>query len=230
MNADLQDVIALDTHDEALKKLDEQLAAAKALRPDAEQAVRDAEAALAQIKQEIRDALAESGRLNRDVNSYEQRKRGAHRALEMGSVDEDTADRQVAQVTEILDRLETEQLENMELQEALDDTLGARKGQLADAEQTLEEARAVAPPEIDRLQGLRDAEQGRRDATAAEVRRDLMIQYDLVRKRRKRAITFLDKDKACTSCMTMPPPGMIADARRGAVMVACKACRRWIVP
>ncbi len=228
MHPDLELIIRVYEADEKLFVAQEGLDAARALVGDAEAALAAAQSKLQAAQAAVDAGKAEERRLKREVESYEQRRSGAVRALEMGQGDPDAAERQITQCTSILDDLETQQLENFEAQEDLADTLSAAQQDVADAEETLAEARKAAPPEIDRLESAVAAAAGALDVVESETRRDVLAQYKAVRHRKRRVITELDGHNACVVCHQIPPLGQLSDARRGVELLICRGCRRWI--
>jgi len=228
MHPDLEAIRALDAEDEQVRNLAAALAKAQALEPDANAKVAAAKAALAAAQAALDAVRAAERASKRDTEQYEQRRTGAIRALEMGQGDPAAAERQLAQVTVILDDLETRQLELMEEAELKVATLAKAKQVLADAETALAAAQSAAPGQVRALAEQHHVALARRTAVAQTLRAEILNHYELVYLRKGRALSKLDRSGACPRCNTYPAAAMVAEARRGVTLLVCGGCHRWL--
>lgn len=229
MHADLTLLVALDAADEHVSDLERRLAAARA-RPAEGRAARDAAAEAARAARAAWEAARDEERaLNRKLAEYETRRQGAVRALETGAGSPEAAERQLAQVREILDQTETGILEAMERQAELAPPRDAAQAALAAAEAKLAEIEAAAPGEIATLETELRLAVGARDVARGPVSTHLLAAYDGLRIRKRRPVTLIHKD-TCKACNTLVSAQRIADAARGSALINCHNCGRFLVP
>ncbi len=228
MHDDLEHLAAADAFDRRLvelkrakKKLDDERAAAR-------QALEDATGDLERITTALDESQSKQKSLARDIEKYERRMASAQRVLEGGGGDPEAAERQIAGVTEQLDRLETEMLEQMERADTLSTEREAAEQVLATAQQTHTEAEDAYEPAV---QALRDEFNGivpRRDAELAELDSGMRDKYIGLRDRKGSAVARILRN-ACKSCRMVVHQQHLADLKRGLV-VPCRGCGRWLVP
>ncbi|MCA9568363.1 MAG: hypothetical protein KC656_10995, partial [Myxococcales bacterium] len=166
--------------------------------------------------------------LNREVESYEARRRSATRILENGTGDAAAAERQLASVAEVLDTLETELLEKMEALEELESERTQAAADAADAAAFLEAEKAGHDGKIAALKAKFTAILPEREATLALLDKTILGRYETLLSRRGRAIAEI-VDGSCSGCQRVVRQQNIADLQRG-LMYACDGCGRWLLP
>jgi predicted nucleic acid-binding Zn-ribbon protein len=228
MHPDLVHLAAADSYDRELialkgarQKADDALAAGQAADQAARAAVTAAEAALAANKARQRE-------LNREIETYEARRTSARRVLEGGGGDPAAAERQLASVGAILDGLETELLERMDAQEALDRELLALRAAAGAASKARAELEQSQPAEVASLKASFERIVPLRDAELDAVDRVTRQKYLDVRDRRGSAVSEIVRD-CCKGCNVFIQPQHVADLKRG-LLVPCRGCGRWLLP
>ncbi len=229
MHPDLVLLVALDQADEALTRAERALTAARNRPGEARVALAAAEAALVAAQGEVDAAKAEERAQQRKLSEYENRRAGAVRALETGQGSAEAAERQLAQVREIMGDTETAILEAMERHEVLCPQRDTRRAERDAAAAALRAVEAAAPPEIAALEAEVAQAQASREAARAPIAKDLAVAYDRLRARKSRAVTPIRKD-TCNACNTVISAQRLANAARGVELLTCSNCARFLVP
>ncbi|MEL6350037.1 MAG: hypothetical protein AAFV53_43455 [Myxococcota bacterium] len=183
-------------------------------------ALAEAEAAQSALKDEERS-------LNRRLAEYTRRRDDTDRLINAGQVgDYQTAAKQLSQLTEIADDLETELLEVMERHEAAQQATEAQQAALESARQADKASRARYH---ERSPGLKGEIQ---EKTAA---REPLIQALPIDERRKyillheRGVDVLARllGTACDHCYTEAPPQHVLEVQSGKRIHTCRGCGRF---
>ncbi len=167
--------------------------------------------------------------LEKRIEEYEIRKRGAMRSLEQGIGDSSAAERQISQVNAILDEAETATLEAMEQR----DGLNARRKALDGALATLAGERA----ERERIAGIEIPAYRERLATAEaerEVALSALKPFDAGLRARWEAMALKKKSAGafvingtCHACQKAAPLLMVTELKKGRP-ATCPGCFRWL--
>lgn len=228
MHPDLEHLVVADRYDRELRDLKKKKQSLLDILAKAEDRERTTAARVSDLEEETRANQARLRELAREVENYEARRRSATQVLERGTGDPDAAERQLVQVGEKLDALETEQLEAMERDEQLaDDLVAARR----DAEQAVAFARAEAaahPPKMEALRARWNELLPEREATLAELDAHIADRYASLVARKHRAIAEI-VNGSCAACQMVVRQQHIADLQRG-LMQTCGGCGRWLLP
>lgn len=225
-DSELALVTRLGACDAVLDDLDKRIAQQEARIPAGQDAVAAAQAAVHGAEASLKASKDAEKALAREVRLYEQRRDAATRALEHGHGDPDAAERQVSQCSDILDELETRQLEQMDVTERASEQLGRTRATLAEAEAVLATARQEAPPALESLRAERALAQSKRDAVWAPIPKEVQNRYGLVRAKRKTAVSLMI-DGYCNACRRKVPLSEAADVRQDRLR-SCANCGRYL--
>ena len=228
MHDDLVHLEAADAFDRRLTELKAAKRKLDAGRADAKHALTNATQALEQLDAALADSDAQQKAIARETEKYERRLQSAQRVLEGGGGDPEAAERQVVGVTEQLDRLETEMLEQLERVDTLSEQREAAVATHQAATQAHQQAESAYDPAV---QALRDEFNGivpRRDAELAALDSLMRDKYISLRDRKGSAVARILRN-ACNACRMVVHQQHLADLKRGLV-VPCRGCGRWLIP
>jgi predicted nucleic acid-binding Zn-ribbon protein len=228
VHEDLVHLKAADGFDRRLVELKRAKQTLDDERAAAEAAVAERAAELEHLQAEQGDALAKQKALARDIEKYERRMESAERVLAGGGGDPEAAERQIAGVTEQLDRLETELLEQMERADALSSAAEVAQTTLDAARTTHEAAEAAYGPTLESLRSEFESIVPKRDAELAALDATTREKYLALRDRKGSAVAPIVRN-ACKACRMVVQQQHLADLKRGLV-VPCRGCGRWLVP
>jgi predicted nucleic acid-binding Zn-ribbon protein len=218
-------VLAVDREMDTLKDEARELAAAvEAAKAAAAEAAAGAAAALAALEA----ARAEERTHQRQLDEYTARRDRTRRLIESGAApDYAAADKQLTQLTAIVDDMETGALLRMDAREAAERAHAAAGLAVQRATHALDGARArqaARRPEIEaRFTPLKP----RRDALAARLPGDIRQTYDDLRQRRKPVVVTLQPDGQCPHCHLEAPPQLVNLVRRCEGLQVCRGCGCW---
>jgi len=228
MNSELETLDVVDGYDRRTRELER--AAAKQ-----RQAVADATEALSarnDAAERLREALAanktDQHAANRKAHLYTQRKESALRILERGSGDPAAAERQLRQCNTILDDTETNQLELMETQEALEAELDSAAKAISEAEAELERVGREATIRIERIDKDLAETATKRAESWRELDREIQDRYVALVRRKRTAVAHITGG-ACHACQRMITAQHLSDLRKGR-LTPCRGCHRWLIP
>jgi predicted nucleic acid-binding Zn-ribbon protein len=228
MSADLEQLARLSDLDMALTRAKTVLKAARASVGSAEDALRASAADRDEVQAEFNAAKQAERDANRRLAQYQNRLGRALKVLETGVGNPEAAERQRVQCLEIIDRIETEILEAMEVQEEIQPRLDAAIASVNAAEQALAKARETSPARIatvtEEIRELRTAH----DAIHITLDREVQGRYDLLRARKPPAVARIHHN-ACKLCMFTVPKQATIEMKRGRLMT-CRGCGRWLYP
>ncbi|MED5371947.1 MAG: C4-type zinc ribbon domain-containing protein [Myxococcota bacterium] len=184
----------------------------------AEQVLSEATARLAELKTQEKE-------VHRQAETYEKQRDRAQRSIDQGIGDYEAATAQFQKCSQILDDLETQELELMEaLDEATEALERATQTQALVSSQHQGAQRAYD----DRYPSLKaefDAATAERDAAREGIWRDLLQRYDNLRKKRRPAIVPVNGD-ACGGCNMQVNATDLSDHRRAVEVMFCRHCGR----
>lgn len=132
---------------------------------------------------------------------------------------------EVKRYEEMVDELETQELELMEKSDECQATIADAKTALAKTQGIVDEEIAVLDKraEADRTE-ISSLEETRAEEVT-KVEEDLLNEYDrLFKKREGKAVCKLTPERTCTSCNVSVTPGTFADARSGETIAECDNC------
>jgi predicted nucleic acid-binding Zn-ribbon protein len=167
--------------------------------------------------------------LERRIDEYRVRERGALRALETGAGDATAAERQLAQCRAILDETETEQIVAMDRDDALRATLATQAAAITDAEAAERDLTARTPGVISKAEAAITAADAHRREQLAALTDDTRKRYESLRTSKRRNAVVRIVDGTCSACQMTVPMQQLADLRAGRLS-ACRGCTRFIVP
>jgi hypothetical protein len=188
---------------------DEQLAAAKQTLEDAEGGLRQAEAAL-----QDQEALLQK----LEGQQFQVKSNDAYSAL-LSEMD---------RARESISEHETKILEHME-------AIERSRGQLAEVQKHVDETHSRLEAER-RAIDARDPEctseigrfQALRDEVGPDIGRDLLAQYERIKKRRRPSV-ILVREERCGGCRVGIPPQAFIEIIRGESIVTCGNCARILI-
>ncbi|MEX2542532.1 MAG: C4-type zinc ribbon domain-containing protein [Trueperaceae bacterium] len=191
-------------------------------------------------RDELQERLTKRNREREDL-----RKRLSQNELELNTLDE----RRKAAATAGLradSAKEASQYQNQELQfatrvqeleedtmplmgelETLDEDIATLQGEVDELEPVLAELTATENARIEALESRIDDMSGERDALAKDIDRQLLRQYEQVRKaRRGLGLVPLVSNQQCGGCNVKLPIHVVQKARKGAGVTRCPSCGR----
>lgn len=226
MAVDIEKLISLysvDAEAYALEQLERRRQrACEGLREAREARVAEVDA----LEAELEAMRTEERRLSRDLHRSQDAIASADRALRTGTLDGASAIRQLESSEARADRLETEILESMELQEERQEQLQAAQHAREEASETLAELEG-APEVVARAARLGELS-GRRRALLEELPLDVQGRYRTLRRSKSWAFTHL-KDDGCVRCFTFLGQQTTIAVARGELL-RCRRCGRWLLP
>ncbi len=163
---------------------------------------------------------------NRKAATYTKRRDTAQRSIDQGlATDYVAAEDQIRQCGEILDQVETLQLELMESVEAAAEllerstmTLALNKSQVIASQKAYDDRYPTLKNEFDAASKLRNA-------ARQDIWKDLIQRYDELRKKRRPAFADIRND-SCTGCNVKINATDLSNHRRAAELVTCRQCGR----
>jgi len=220
----IRDLLAVDRELDALKA--EAGALAVSVR-DARAGLSTAEAALDDARAAQAAAVQHERRVNRELEDYTEKRDRTRRLIDTGGApDFATATRQLEQLTEIVDSLESELLEQMDTREQAEEAEASAEQRRAQTRVVLDVARAA---ERDRRPGLeaRYAElRSLRPGRWSSLRHDEQGHYTGLRERGLPILVDV-VDGTCGHCHVEPPPQTVVEILRERRVHTCRSCHCW---
>ena len=227
MHPDLERLGRVHELDRQLRKLDEGARKQRAILIDSKAAMQRLAEQFDDLNRQVSASKTTEHEAQRKAKRYQDRRSSAQRMLDQGMGDPDAAQRQVEQCNEILDELDTDLLEQMECQDALD-AQHASNAAARQATQDVQEAAAVSVPKIlADLSTKRAKVQSERDGTYAPLENDLKYKYEQLVVKKRTAVAILEKG-VCSSCQIVVQNQQISDLKRGLIK-PCRGCHRWLI-
>ncbi len=229
MNADLQQLVALQNLDTSIRKLQTELEAIPQRRAEIEKEFDQRAFEIRSLENQRDDARHARMRLETEVSEQKQRVERAERNL-MSSKrpDEYTAAiREADAARKQISALETQILEQMEILEKAEASLGERAGEIASLNSD-REARLSAFDEETKQQADKLAHnRGERDELATSLSKETAALYTRISKRIRDGIAVAEaRNGSCTACFMALRPQMMAEVRRGEKVITCDNCNR----
>lgn len=132
---------------------------------------------------------------------------------------------EVKRYEEMVDDLETQELELMEKSDECQATIADAKASLAKTQGIVDEEIAVLDQRAEANRTEISSLKETRTEEVTKVEEDLLNEYDrLFKKREGKAVCKLTPERTCTSCNVSVTPGTFADARSGETIAECDNC------
>jgi len=196
----------------------------------ADAAQRAAEARLVELDVQREANVAATRKNDRELADYAEKRDRTRKMIETGTApDYAAAERQLAQVLDIVDRLETTALEHMEVAESLVSARLVASRELDEARRALVESRAAL--------AARDADI-RAELTALIAKRPPFFDalphehrggYAQLRQRKRPALVNT-KDNMCQVCQTKIPAQRCVETALARAVHTCPGCLGWLLP
>ncbi len=178
-----------------------------------------------------RDAFkGEDRKNNRELDDYVKRRNTTRGMIDSGtSPDYDASVRQLAQVLEIIDRLETRALELMEALDAAEAAVIATNKAHAAAGLALVDARKALAARDAPIRVELGAALLVREARAKEIDEDYRIPYGELRRKKRVALVNV-VEGICTTCHSMVTAQRINEVMIGKSVNTCPGCGGYLLP
>ena len=221
---EIRDLLAVDRELDALK---EEAGALAASVRDARAALATAEAAVENARGTRTTVVQDERRLNRELEDYTQKRDRTRQLIDSGgATDFAAATRQLEQLIDIVDRLESDLLEQMDIREQAEDAEASAEQRRVECTVALDGARAA---ERERRPGL-EARYGELRSVRPErwssLRHDNQGHYSGLRERRLPVLVDV-VDGTCGHCHVEPPPQTILEILRERRVHTCRSCHCW---
>ncbi len=229
MNAELQELIALQNADTAIRRTEAELNAIPQRRAEIEgefeqrafefRAVElkrdEAAAARARLEEEAAEARTQAERSERNLMSSQNEK------------DYAAAIRELDAARKHISTLETQTLEHMESLEAAEKELGEREPQVAilreETNTKLKELETQMGAQEERLESLRQE----RKRLEISLPKSTLAVYNRISTRIRGGVAVSEaRNYSCTACLITLRPQVMAAIRRGDEIVMCENCSR----
>jgi uncharacterized protein len=200
-------------------------------------AVRSAAATLQAAEKASTAALAERDRIttatranDRELADYADKRDRTRKMINTGAApDYAAAERQLSQVLEIVDRLETTGLELLDAAEAADGVLAAARRDEGAATSSLAEARTALGARDAAIRAELTELIARRPPLAEELKGELRSTYAQLRQRKRPALVNT-VENICQTCQTRIPTQRVVETTLGRAIHNCPGCGAWLLP
>jgi hypothetical protein len=122
---------------------------------------------------------------------------------------------------------EEEALKLVEAIEQFQKSIKVHEEELAGLKQHVSEEETETERKLAELQAMSEAQRVERDKMAHTVRKDVMVKYDAIRRRRGHAVVPA-RHGVCTGCNMHLPPQLYNTLQRGNSIELCPSCHRII--
>ena len=228
MHEDLERLDRIDRLDRGRAKRQAEVVKAQDNWERARAELAQKETARAACATAVEDNRAAQKALQRKIGEFVKRRTSAERLLASGQGDPEAAERQVDRCTALIDDVETEMLELLEAQDALQAALDAAEAEREGAAQHLAGLDDTVPEQVRTLEAEAARLATEQDALMAELPSDLASRYQAWRARKKWAVARVVRN-ACDACRMEVQPQHRSDLRRGRI-APCRGCHRWLIP
>ncbi len=228
MHPDLETLMVLDSQDRQLQALSREEQRWKRILHEAVQRAQREDEAREAARRAMRENQQRQATLERRITELEQRRCSTLRALDAGLAEPTVAEEQIRAIAALLDTLETELLERMEAQPALEEALAEADGRAREAASFLDAQRAAHGPKMDELRKRREALLPERRATLEQLDPHLAQRYEALLARKDRAVAPIENG-ACSCCQMVVRQQIVTDLKRGRIHT-CGGCGRWLLP
>ncbi len=196
----------------------------------ADAAVKGVEAQLSAIAVQRDDATQRTRKNDRELADYVDKRDRTGKMIDTGTApDYAAAVKQLAQVLEIVDRLETGALELMEAVEALEEARASAQRELESGKRALVVARtALATRDRPVRAELTELLESRPDA-ADDVPAEYQSAYAYQRQRKRPALVNTH-EQMCQTCQTRIPGQRIVETTLARAVHTCPGCAGWLLP
>ena len=229
MKAELEQLIALQEADTAIRRLQSELDAIPQRRAEIE-AEFDQRAFEFKALEQGRDAArAERARLDRELTEQRARAEKAERDL-MSSTNSkayEAAIREVDAAKKHISQLETQILEQMETLEQAEKDIGEREPEIAklrvEQEEKLRAFEEQTRGAAERIEQLK----AERERVVAALPKQMSAMYNRISARIRDGVAVAEaRNGSCSSCFIALRPQVMAQVRRGDEIVICDNCNR----
>jgi len=228
MREDVKQLLALQEVDQKIQALEAELLRIPQLQEAAKDRLANDTAALAQAKANFQANEVEIKKVELDIgtrrNSIERLK---NQQFETKKNDEYTKlGQEVTRYEELVDALETRELELMEIADDLRGKISAAEAALSKTQGYVdEEIKALEDRATERRKALAEAQSLQDERVSAIGDEDLLDTYHrLFNKRDGQAIVKVTPERSCTSCHVQVTPATYALAQSGAAIAHCDNC------
>ncbi len=228
MREDVKQLLALQEIDQKIRALEAELLRIPQLQETAKDRLANDTAALAQAKANFQANEVEIKKVDLDIgtrrNSIERLK---NQQFETKKNDEYTKlGQEVTRYEEMVDALETRELELMEIADDLRGKITAAETALAKTQGYVdEEIKALEDRATERRKALAEAQSLKEERVTAIGDEELLDTYRrLFNKRDGQAIVKVTPERSCTSCHVQVTPATYALAQSGAAIAHCDNC------
>lgn len=189
-----------------------------------------AEALVASTTTEREELLGRARRNDRELADYAEKRDRTRRMIDEGTApDYAAAERQLKQVLEIVDRLETASLEFMEQIEAADKALATCRAAVEACKATSAAARLALQGRDAPIRAELTEVMKQREPVAAVLPAEYRGAYAQLRQK-KRAALVNTKENMCQSCQTRIPAQRVVETAMGTAVHTCPGCGGWLLP
>jgi predicted nucleic acid-binding Zn-ribbon protein len=189
-----------------------------------------AEASTAAAVGEVERVRGATRSNDRELADYVDKRDRTRKMIDTGTApDYGAAERQLAQVLEIVDRLETNALELLEATENAAATLAEAKRDEEKATAALAEARAALAARDAPIRAELTELIARRPPLLAEVPAELRSTYAQLRQRKRPALVNT-ADNTCRTCQTRIPTQRVVETTFARAIHNCPGCGAWLLP
>ncbi len=229
MKAELEQLIALQHADTAIRRLQAELEAIPQRRAEIEKDFDQRAFEFKSVETRLHDAREKRAHLEREMAETRARAEKAERDL-MSSTNSkayEAAIREIDAAKKEISKLETQVLELMETIEQSEKELGEKEPEVARLREELNK-RLEAFEEQTRAQseeiGRRREE---RDRALSTLPKNMSALYNRISARIRDGVAVAEaRNSSCTACFMALRPQMMADVRRGEEIIVCDNCSR----
>lgn len=227
MREDIQQLIQIQEIDQKIVKLEKELERIPKEQERARERLANDEAALAKAKTAYQENEIATKNLDLDrqtrkttieklkTQQFETKKNEEYERLGL----------EVKRYEEMVDDLETQELELMEKSDECQVTIGGRKDALTKTQNLVDEEIDLLEKRAETHRAEEASLKEERNTKAEKVEEDLLNEYErLFKKREGKAVCKVTPERTCTSCNVSVTPGTYADARSGEALAECDNC------
>jgi hypothetical protein len=231
MTPTLERLVALQTRDTELARIETQLRALPARVAKVEERLKAARAALEAHHQRLRQLEIDRRAGEREVEALlAQERKFQGQTMQVKTNEELWAlKHEIELVHAQRSALETAVIERMEAEEAGRRETGRLEHSVSEAAGALEQETEAGAQARTSLEGGKARAAAERAALVAELEPELRARYERVRHSRGDPAVVPLVRNACGACLTAQPPQRLQEVKQGDIVVVCEFCGRLIV-
>ncbi len=228
MNADLEQVIALQRLDSAAHDAERRLAEEPERRLALDARLEHAREAVASAKNRLAENQDARRAVEKEVAVHQGRlSKFRDQAMEVKTNQEYHAvQKEIAYAQNEVKALEEKVLERMLEADELNAELKRAEAALAAEQKSVDADRRAMAAEHADLNALRDRISSERAAIVAAMDRDVLATFELVARRRHGVAVAEARDGICTICHVRLRPQVFNNVRRNSEIIQCETCQR----